>query len=230
MPRSVSSARLLLILLTALCGNSFLAAEEKAVSRWESEIVAIEKRIADGSSPKHSALFVGSSSIRLWDLAKSFPDLKAANHGFGGSLLSDSVEYFDRIVVPINPTTIVIYAGDNDIASGKSPETVHSDFVNFVALVVKKVPDCGKLLYISIKPSTRRWAMADQIQKTNALVKATCDANPRLQFVDVWAPMLDADGLPNSEMLLIDGLHMTEKGYKIWSDALHPYLPVAETK
>ena len=140
MPHSVSSARLLLILLTALCGNSFLAAEEKVVSRRESEIVAIEKRIADGSSPKHSALFVGSSSIRMWDLAKSFPDPKAANHGFGGSVLSDSVKYFDRIVLPMNPITIVIYAGDNDIASGKSPETVRSDFVNFVTLAEKKSP------------------------------------------------------------------------------------------
>lgn len=230
MPHSVSSARLLLILLTALCGNSSLAAKEKTVALWESDIVAIEERIADGSSAQDSAIFVGSSSIRMWDLAKSFPDLKTANHGFGGSVLSDSVEYFDRIVVPINPTTIVLYAGDNDIASGKSSETVHSDFVNFVALAEKKVPDCGNLLYISIKPSTRRWAMAEKIQKTNALIKATCEANPRLQFVDVWTPMLGADGLPNSELLLIDGLHMNEKGYKIWSDALHPSLPDADNK
>ncbi len=204
--------------------QQFVAAEDVAVSRWENDIVAIEEKIADGTSARHCSLFIGSSSIRMWNLAKSFPDLKAANHGFGGSVLSDSVQFFDRIVAPVKPSVIVLYAGDNDIAAGKSPETVHADFLSFSELMEKKTPDCKQLLYISIKPSTRRWAMADKIQKTNALIKASCDANPRLQFVDVWAPMLGSDGLPNAELLLLDGLHMTEKGYTIWADALQPHL------
>jgi len=224
MVRSVSSASFLFILLMALPCNSFVAAEDVAVSRWEKDIVAIEKKIVDGTSAEHSSLFVGSSSIRMWNLAKSFPDLKAANHGFGGSVLSDSLQFFDRIVVPVKPSVIVLYAGDNDIAAGKSPETVHADFLSFAELMEKKIPDCKQLLYISIKPSTRRWAMAEKIQKTNSLIKASCDANPRLQFVDVWAPMLGPDGLPNAELLLLDGLHMTESGYKIWAEALQPHL------
>ena len=69
-------------------------------------------------------MFLGSSSIRFWDLerwfpASRFPGLRATNRGFGGSQIADSLHYLDRIVWPHRPSTIVFYAGDNDIAAGK---------------------------------------------------------------------------------------------------------------
>ena len=173
---------------------------------------------------------MGSSSIRLWNLAQFFPDIPTANHGFGGSDIADSVQFFDRIVVPVNPAKIVMYAGDNDIAAGKSPQTVHEDFLKFASQVEQKLPECQQLIFISIKPSTRRWAMAPKIQEANALIKASCDSNPRLKYVDIWSAMLNQDGMPNPDLLLIDGLHMTGKGYEIWADAIRPLLPTAETR
>ena len=95
------------------------------IEALEKEISAIEEHIASGKSPQEAVLFVGSSSIRKWKLGQSFPDLKTANHGFGGSQLADSVNYFERIVKPMNPSIIVVYAGDNDIASGKTPAGTH---------------------------------------------------------------------------------------------------------
>jgi lysophospholipase L1-like esterase len=205
------------------------ATSDNAADRWEKEIASIEKRIAAGESPGMATLFVGSSSIRLWNLPQFFPEVSTANHGFGGSVIADSVQFFDRIVVPVHPTKIVLYAGDNDIAAGKSPQTVHEDFLKFAALVEQKLPDCEQLIFISIKPSTRRWAMADKIQNANALIKASCDNNQRLKFVDIWDAMLDSNGMPNPDLLLIDGLHMTDKGYQVWADALQPLLTKLQT-
>lgn len=207
--------------------SMFVQADEKSPERWEKSIVEIEQRIASGKSAPGAALFVGSSSIRLWKLEDSFPDLVTANHGFGGSFLSDSVHFFDRIVVPIKPSVIVLYAGDNDIASGKTPEIVFADFQQFIAAVREKVPECRQVVYIGIKPSVKRWALADKIQKANSLIRAACDKDPLAEYADVWEPMLMADGKPNADLLLDDGLHMNEKGYKIWADVVMAVLKFA---
>ncbi len=201
-----------------------LAAEDLKPERWEKEITAIEKRIEVGKSPDGSVLFVGSSSIRLWKLDESFPELKTSNHGFGGSHLSDSVHFFDRIVAPVKPSVIVVYAGDNDIAAGKTPETVHDDFSRFADLVHQKVPTCRKVIYIAIKPSVKRWALAEQARKSNSLIKATCEKNSNLLFADIWVPMLNAEGMPRPDLLVEDGLHMNADGYRIWTEILTPHL------
>lgn len=72
-----------------LMSATTLLAQDKTPDRWEKDIAAVEERIASGESPQNAVLFVGSSSIRLWKLEESFPDLKTANHGFGGSHLAD---------------------------------------------------------------------------------------------------------------------------------------------
>ena len=205
-----------------------LAAEDLKPERWEKEIVGIEERRAAGKSPEGSVLFVGSSSIRLWKLDESFPDLQTSNHGFGGSHLSDSVHFFDRIVTPVKPRVIVVYAGDNDIASGKTPETVHQDFCKFADLVKQKVPTCRKMVYIAIKPSVKRWALAEQGQKANSLIKGTCEGNPNLLFADIWKPMLNREGKPRPDLLVEDGLHMNGDGYRIWTEILKPHLQQSE--
>ena len=74
-------------------------------------------------------VFVGSSSIRMWEtLEADFPGLPVLNRGFGGSELSDVVRFADRIVVPYKPRVVVVYAGDNDLAAGKTPAQVFADF------------------------------------------------------------------------------------------------------
>jgi lysophospholipase L1-like esterase len=167
---------------------------------------------------------VGSSSIRLWKLDKSFPDLKTANHGFGGSQLEDSVRYFERIVVPVKPTIIVLYAGDNDIASGKSAAAVSKDFREFIEKVEQQLPTCRRVIFVSIKPSIRRWTLAEKMQEANASIRKICESNTRLEFVDIWPPMLNSEGEPKAELFVEDGLHLSEAGYSVWSQALRPHL------
>ena len=107
------------------------AAEKKQSpeARWGKDIRAFEAADKTNPPPQGAVLFIGSSSIRLWtNLAQAFPGHKVLNRGFGGSQLSDSVAFVDRIVTPYKPKLVLLYAGDNDIASGKSPERILSDF------------------------------------------------------------------------------------------------------
>lgn len=203
----------------------FTAAEEKKspFERWEKAIAAIETRLKNKAPPKDAIFFAGSSSIVNWDLAKAFPDLPVVKVGFGGSQVADSVHFAPRIVVPFKPATIVFYAGDNDIASGKSPETVRDDFAAFVRVVRKDLPDT-RIIFLSIKPSIARWKKIEQIRAANKLIEADCKKEKGLVYVDVGTGLLGDDGMLKKEMFVKDGLHLSAEGYQLWNKVLLPYL------
>lgn len=215
--------------LASLFGVSLLADTEKKqdFSRWEKDIAAFERRDRDKAPPKTPVVFVGSSSIRLWDLSKSFPRLSALNRGFGGSQLADVVHFAPRIVLKYDPRLIVLYAGDNDLAAGKTPQRVFADFQDFAKIVQEKLPKT-RIVFISIKPSLRRWASIDKIRQTNGLIEAACKKDKRLVYLDIATPMLGEDGKPRRELFAEDGLHLNAKGYAVWAERLKPYLAKEE--
>jgi lysophospholipase L1-like esterase len=199
-------------------------AEDRAPERWEKAIAAFEAQDKANPPKPGGILFLGSSSIRMWDLGRWFPDLPVLNRGFGGSEISDSIHYFDRVVVPYKPSAIVFYAGDNDMARGKSAEQVASDFKAFAGKVWEALPDT-RILFIGIKPSTARWNLYPEMKKANQRIQAYAGEEARLTFVDIEADMLGADGAPRKDLLKDDGLHMTEEGYRIWTDSVTAALP-----
>lgn len=204
----------------ALLGD-VLAAPEK----WTKAIDAYTTADAAQPPARGGIVFIGSSSIRKWTtLAQDLPGLPVINRGFGGSELADSVFYADRIVLPYQPRTVVVYAGDNDLKAGKSPETVAADFKALRTTIHATLP-ATKIIFIGIKPSPARWAIRDHGIKANALIAADCATDKkRLTFVDTWQPMLGPDGLPRPELYVADKLHLTPAGYAVWTPLLAPLL------
>jgi lysophospholipase L1-like esterase len=217
------------ILVAVLCTDCGLAAtaREPAANpdpaRFESEIAAFETWDRQNSPPPGAVLFVGSSSIRMWQTAESFPDLPVINRGFGGSHISDVNHFAGRIVLKYKPRMIVFYAGDNDIADGKSPQQVFEDFQRFVQIVHARLRDTP-IVFISIKPSPSRWKLWPQVQEANALVEEFSKSDGRLVYVDAATPMLAPDGQPRPEIFLDDELHMNVAGYRLWTRILAPVL------
>ena len=199
------------------------AATPAASDRWEQAIRDFEAQDRKRAPTPGGIVFIGSSSIRLWKLAESFPGLPAINRGFGGSELADSVRYADRIVIAYRPRIVVLYAGDNDLASGKSPERVSADFKQFVAKVHAALPKT-RIVYVGIKPSLSRWKLIDKVRDANRRIKEFAAADPRVVFIDVEKPMLGLDGKPRPELFQPDGLHLNAAGYRLWSDLLRPHL------
>lgn len=196
-----------------------------AADRWEPAIRDFEAKDRERPPAQGGIVFVGSSSIRLWNLAESFPGLSAINRGFGGSELADSVRYADRIVIPYRPRIVVLYAGDNDLAAGKGPERVLADFKQFVAKVHAALPKT-RIVYIGVKPSLSRWKLIDKIRDANRRIKDFAATDTRLVFIDVEPPMLAPEGKPRPELFQSDGLHLNAAGYRLWADLLRPHLKV----
>jgi lysophospholipase L1-like esterase len=192
--------------------------------KFEPAIAAFEARDATNPPPKNAVLFVGSSSIRLWtNAAAAFPGHTIINRGFGGSHMADANAFFSRIVTPHQPRVIVLYEGDNDIASGKSPEQVLADFKEFDAKVKQDVPG-ARLVFISIKPSPSRLKHLASMSEANRLIREVIEQDPRWTYLDVATPMLNAVGQPREELFRSDRLHLNEQGYALWEEALRPVL------
>lgn len=212
----------------ALIGAATAQAQETTAAKdpfekWEKSIQAFEQQDAKQAPPKNEVLFVGSSSIRLWKLEESFPNLKVINRGFGGSQIVDSTHFAERLVIKHQPRVVVLYAGDNDLAAGKSPEQVASDFKSFVETVRPKLPTT-QIHFISIKPSLARWKNVEKVRAANGLIRDYIIQTPKVCYIDVFHPMLGEDGKPRPELFVKDGLHMTAEGYKIWAELLMPFL------
>jgi lysophospholipase L1-like esterase len=205
--------RFLFVICLAI--TSSLTADE-AATKWEPSIAEFEKSDQESPPPKNAVLFVGSSSIRRWDLTRYFPHLPTINRGFGGSQMSDTLFYADRIVFPYEPKVIVVYAGDNDIAAGESAAQVEKDFVAFVRRVHTKLPR-ARIFYVAIKPSIKRWQLVEEMRKANQAICTLTSADPLVEFVDIDTPMIGADGMPRKELFASDGLHLNHDGYVLWS-------------
>ena len=201
------------------------AASQNEQDRWEPTIKKFEDADKVTPPPQNAIVFIGASSIVRWNLPSSFPELgpQAINRGFGGSLAADSTRYAERIVIPYRPRIVVFYAGDNDVEANHTPEQIAGDFTAFERKVHAALP-ATKIIFISIKPSIRRWKWIDTIRSANAMVKAYCAKEKHLAFMDIEQSMLGADGKPNPDLLVADGLHMTPAGYRIWTAALTPLL------
>lgn len=219
----------LLILLTA-CASAPPAPqgppripEQVSKADWEQDMQRFAAQDAASPPPRHGVVFVGSSSIRLWEtLTADFPGAPVINRGFGGSELRDSTFYADRIVIPYAPRQIVLYAGENDLQSGRTPQQVEADFRAFVERVRRDLPKV-RIAYISNKPSPSRARLLEAQRQANALIKVEAK-RLRVDYIDVFTPMLDANGQPRGELFVEDRLHMNRAGYELWQQKVAPYL------
>ncbi|MEW6306478.1 MAG: SGNH/GDSL hydrolase family protein [Verrucomicrobiota bacterium] len=201
----------------SLTADGWSQSTATASAKWEKDIRAFEQMDRTNPPPKNAVLFVGSSSIRLWKtLAEDFPKHRVINRGFGGSQVADSVAFAERIILPHQPRMVVVYAGDNDLAAGKSPTQVLADFQALVGKIHGALP-ATKIRYIAVKPSLKRQHLLEEVRETNRLIAEYCRQDKRLGFVDIATPMIGKDGYPRAEYFVADGLHMTAAGYQVWT-------------
>jgi lysophospholipase L1-like esterase len=190
---------------------------------WAKEMKRFADQDARQPPEPGGIVFVGSSSIVRWDLGKWFEGLepKPVNRGFGGSQVSDTLKNLERLVLVRQPRLVVFYAGDNDVAAGKKVDRIVEDYRKLLDEIHDKVPQT-RVVIVGIKPSRARWKMADTMQGVNRQVHELCKERDHCEFVDVWEPMLGDDGEPRESLFVKDGLHLSDEGYKLWTEKVTP--------
>jgi len=187
------------------------------LNRYENEIILYEKEDSLKGIIEGKVLFLGSSSFRKWySLEKDMFPIPVINRGFGGSTLPEAVYYFNRIVLPYKPCSIVLYEGDNDVtANFLTHEVVLSAFKLFTRMTEKYIPDTH-IYFVSIKPSPSREKYLDKMLITNVIIEEYCNSKRNLHYIDITNEMFDNMGEIRRDIFLRDELHMNAKGYDIW--------------
>jgi lysophospholipase L1-like esterase len=229
---ATSSAAMDGVAHTATATTSLMAAVAPASApgaapdhRWDESLAAFAA--ADKAHPPApgGVLFVGSSSIRLWNgLETEFQSLPVVvKRGFGGSRMLDCTRHLHQLVVPYRPRQVLVYAGDNDLAEGRTPAQVLQAFSAFVDGVRETLPNT-RISYISIKPSPARVSLMPSIRQANELIRAYTLKTRNTDFIDIYTPMLDTRGQPRPELFRDDALHLNATGYALWKKVITAHL------
>ena len=214
--------RYLLCLSVAVIGFQWIYSQPA----FYADILKFKKQDSISFPPKNAIVLVGSSSFTKWqDVQSYFPEYRIINRGFGGSTLPDVIRYANDIIIRYHPKQVIIYCGDNDLASSDTitPQMVTNRFKTLFHIIRTNLPNTN-IAFVSIKPSPSRKQLMPQMKQTNVLIKSFLKKQKNTSFIDVFHPMLLSGEKPKPEIFLEDSLHMNEKGYAIWKKAIQPYL------
>lgn len=211
------------LLVVLCCWCNYVVAQTPA---FYNDIQAFKKQDSSSFPAKNAILFVGSSSFTKWkDVQDYFPHYKIINRGFGGSRLPDVIRYTNDIIIPYHAKQIVIYCGENDLASSDTV-TAAQVLQRFKMLfsIIRKNNPAVPVAFVSLKPSPSRKQLWPKMVQANQLIKQYLSTKKKTAFIDVYSKMFNPDGTVMQDLFIEDNLHMNAKGYQIWQKTIEPYL------
>lgn len=191
--------------------------------RFATEIAAFAQPRADHVHGP-TTLFVGSSSIRLWNVAQSFPAYDTVNRGFGGATVREVLAHYEQVVAGVRPKSVIVYVGENDIAEGRSPDEVAADLLALMGRLRADMPN-ARIAYLSMKPTPLRRDLYPRMAAVNAIIRARADG--AYDYLDIAAALLDGGGEPDAQYFGTDGLHLNPRGYALWTSIVERWLQSA---
>jgi len=216
-------AKLILLFLTICIGTHLHA---QTGFPFDNEIRDFKHQDSLKFPPKNGILFIGSSSIRKWtDLEQRFSNEPIIRRGIGGCELWQIVDYYTPyILFPYQPRKIFIYAGENDIAAGKTGKFVFNEFQKLWEMINKKLPK-ATIYFMSVKPSPSRAKFIGEVNIANGLIRNYLKNKKNSIFIDI-STVLYTPGSTTVDSSLFEGdlLHLNSKGYDKWQQVLEPFV------
>lgn len=197
-----------------------------AIERWEKDVRELEARDGREVDPEHAILFIGSSSVRMWEtIAEDMAPWPTIRRGYGGAKLSDLCVFVERLVRPHRFAALVIFVA-NDISGSeqdKSPVEVLKLYQHLIASIRELRPE-QPIYFVGITPSSSRFKVWEQIRAANQLIREHCDTDPTLHYIDTADRYLTEAGIPNDRLFQDDKLHLNRDGYKLWGEIIRSEL------
>src|SRR6185295_13410382 len=165
---------------------------------------------------------------KIWDA--TFAPLKAANFGISGDRTQHVLwrlqnGEFEGLTLP---KVVVLMIGTNNIGQ-KDPEPAASAIAGIQAIVkeIHKKSEKTKILLLGVFPRGEKSDNPHRatIKEINAASAKLDDGGKTVKFLDIDEKFLQPDGSLTKE-IAPDFLHLSEKGYQIWADAIKE--PLAE--
>ncbi|MBA4774422.1 GDSL-type esterase/lipase family protein [Agrobacterium salinitolerans] len=194
-------------------------------SRHENDIITALVRLQRIGLPDNPIAFYGSSSFRIWgSIAEDLGSLDIVNLGFGGGTYLSARHYMHQLLVPLKPNRVVLYFGENDIASdGLKAQTPLRHLHDLRDGIYRALPQAD-VFVVAIKHSPARWIYRHEFDLFNQMARDWCNSSERTTWLDPNAGLIGENGLPMFRYYLPDLVHLNAAGYAVWSEALRKTL------
>ncbi len=166
-------------------------------------------------------LFIGHSLIEFFDWQERFPDHSVANLGIAGETVEGLLSRIGKITDKYRSADLaVLMTGLNNMAM--------DDFGFFGALAeaierLRAAYPSARIVLSSILPTALEFIPNESVRGVNDKLRNLA-RDSRIEFMDIYNLFVDGMGAPIKDLFLDDGVHLSDRGYSVWSKALETAL------
>ena len=178
-------------------------------------------------------VFLGDSITHYYNVNKYYKNISVVNSGVSSYTTDDIYNYLHDGVYIYNPTKIFLLIGTNDLVHDKDADYIVNRIYDIIDKIIEIRPNASIYLE-SIYPvnntddeKVNKLKVKDRDNKEiiniNKKLQMFCNNTFKCTYIDVYNHLLDKDGNLNLDYTE-EGLHITDKGYKVITDVLKPYV------
>jgi lysophospholipase L1-like esterase len=162
-------------------------------------------------------LFMGDSLVEFFDWQGRFPGHPITNLGIAGETVEGLYARIGKITRQFpSPDLVLIMTGINNVAMEDT------DFLDSYRGIMKALSSAyphTRIVFHALLPTLLPWVPNERVQEVNrSLHNIAQEMN--IEFLDLYSIFVDSQGNPFRDCLLPDGVHLSEKGYARWAEAL----------
>ena len=204
-----------------------LTATHVDLQRFAEQVATMEADLCSNLPAPGAILFYGSSTTVHWRadglLQRQMAPLPVLSTGFGGSTADEALYYYGRLVLPVRPSILVYYEGDNDLGLGYSPDEVIELTHRLFEWARHDLPGI-RFVVIPVKDYPAQDAPKDQLAGLNRSFTAYAAAHEDTWAVDIGPVLADDHGRTRLDIFKEDNTHFNLKGYELLTAQVKPLL------
>ncbi len=162
-------------------------------------------------------LFLGHSLIEFFDWQDRFPDHRIANLGVAGESVEGLLSRIDSITAQCPSADLIfIMTGINNVAM--EDFAFFGSYKRIIERLSDAYPDAGIFIQ-SLLPTLLEFIPDASIRNVNVSLKKLA-RETGVEYLDIYRFFVGQDGRAVKDYLLDDGIHLSDKGYAVWTAAL----------
>lgn len=202
-----------------------------AVPRLDANsLVAHARLLEKAKQGRIDIYFLGDSITRRWG-ATDYPHLlahwkqnftgwNAANFGWGADRVQNILWRVQNGELDgVNPKIVVLQAGTNNLGNATATD-ITQGLETLIAAIRQRAPEAA-LIVTGVFPRNDKPQYLPVIAEVNRIL-AQLAPNAKFRFLNLNHQLADTQGRLHEGMTNADKLHLAERGYQIWADALKP--------
>lgn len=201
-----------------------------AKSKLNDPLIIVKEEAMTITDTRHrDVVFLGDSHTDYFEWGEYFPETTVSNQGIAGDTSKNVLKRLDNVNA-VSPKKIFILIGINDLQSGTNVDKVASNYKKIIDTLRISNPKTKIYIQSVLGVNKEKYPVYfnKEAQQVNDKVDELNQKIERLASNDNYVIYINNSFLQkNGELpadFTVDGLHLNNKGYKLWAENLSKYV------